>query len=77
MATAGTVAAIAALGVGFAGAQDPSLKDKIDAARSDAGQLSNRVDAQTARIASLTAQAHQAGAQAMVLNAQVQNAEAR
>ena len=77
MATAGAVAAIAVLGAGFAGAQDPSLKDKIDAARSDAGQLSNRVDAQTARIASLTAQARQAGARAMVLNAQVQNAEAR
>jgi septal ring factor EnvC (AmiA/AmiB activator) len=69
--------AIAAAGVGFAGAKDPSLHDKIDAARSDAGQLSDRVDAQTARISSLTAQAHQAGAHAMELNAQVQTAEAR
>jgi septal ring factor EnvC (AmiA/AmiB activator) len=68
---------IAAIGVGFAGAKDPSLKDKIDAARSDAGQLSDRVDAQTSRISSLTSQAHQAGAHAMELNAQVEDAEAR
>jgi peptidoglycan hydrolase CwlO-like protein len=67
----------AALGINFAGAKDPSLQDKIDAAKNDAGQLSGRVDAQTARIASLTEQAHQAGAHAMELNAQVQNAEAR
>ncbi len=71
------VAIAAALGVGLAGAKDPSLKNKIDAARSDAGQLSNRVDAQTARIASLTQQAHAAGARAMVLNAQVEDAQAR
>jgi peptidoglycan hydrolase CwlO-like protein len=71
------VATTAALGITLAGAKDPSLKDKIDAARSDAGQLSNRVDAQTAQIASLTSQAHQAGAHAMVLNAQVQTTEAR
>ena len=71
------VAATTALGITLAGAKDPSLKDKIDAARSDAGQLSNRVDAQTAQIASLTSQAHQAGAHAMVLNAQVQTTEAR
>jgi septal ring factor EnvC (AmiA/AmiB activator) len=71
------IAVTVALGMGFAGAKDPSLKDKIDAARSDAGQLSHRVDAQTAQIASLTAQAHQAGARAMELNAQVQTAEAR
>jgi septal ring factor EnvC (AmiA/AmiB activator) len=71
------VAAIVALGVSFAGAADPSLSDKIDAARSDAGQLSERVNAQSAQIASLTTQAHQAGAQAMELNAQVQNAESR
>jgi peptidoglycan hydrolase CwlO-like protein len=69
--------AIAALGVGLAGAKDPSLQGKIDAARSDAGQLSDRLDAQSARIASLTAAAHQAGAHAMELNAQVQDAEAR
>ena len=67
---------VAALGIGFAGAKDPSLKDKIDAARSDAGQLSDKVDSQTAQIASLTDQAHQAGAHAMELNAQVQTAEA-
>ena len=71
------VVAIIAVGVGLAGAKDPSLKDKIDAARSDAGQLSDKVDAQTAQIASLTEQAHQAGAHAMELNAQVQTAEAR
>jgi peptidoglycan hydrolase CwlO-like protein len=71
------VAAVVALGVGFAGAKDPSLQDKIDAARSDAGQLSNKVDSQTAQISSLTAQAHAAGARAMVLNAQVENAQAR
>jgi septal ring factor EnvC (AmiA/AmiB activator) len=67
----------AALGVGLAGAKDPSLQGKIDAARSDAGQLSDKVSSQTAQIASLTTQAHQAGAQAMVLNAQFQTAEAR
>jgi septal ring factor EnvC (AmiA/AmiB activator) len=70
------VAVTAALGINLAGAKDPSLKDKIDAARSDAGQLSDRVDAQTAQISTLTAQAHQAGANAMELNAQVQTAEA-
>jgi Transglycosylase-like domain. len=71
------VAVVAALGVGFAGAKDPSLGDKINAARSDAGQLSNRVNAQTAQIGSLTTQAHQAGARAMELNAQVQTVQAR
>jgi peptidoglycan hydrolase CwlO-like protein len=70
-------AATGALGITLAGAKDPSLKDKIDAARSDAGQLSGKVGAQTAQIASLTAQAHQAGAHAMELNAQVQTAQAR
>jgi peptidoglycan hydrolase CwlO-like protein len=70
-------AVIAALGVSLAGASDPSLQGRIDAARSDAGQLSDRVSAQTAQIASLTEQAHQAGARAMVVNAQVQSAEAR
>ena len=69
--------ATAALGIGLAGAKDPSLQDKINAARSDAGQLSDKVDSQTARIASLTQQAHQAGARAMELNAQVQTQEAR
>src|SRR6188472_2619432 len=71
------VAAVVALGVAFAGAKDPSLQEKISAARSDAGQLSSKVNSQTAQIASLTAQAHAAGSRAMVLNAQVQNAEAR
>jgi peptidoglycan hydrolase CwlO-like protein len=76
LAVACAVVALAALG-GLAGAKDPSLKDKINAARSDAGQLSNRVGAQTAQIASLTEQAHAAGARAMVLNAQVQQQQAR
>jgi septal ring factor EnvC (AmiA/AmiB activator) len=67
---------VAVTGIGFAGARDPSLHDKIDAARSDAGQLSDKVDSQTAQIGSLTAQAHAAGAKAMELNAQVQDAEA-
>jgi peptidoglycan hydrolase CwlO-like protein len=67
----------AALGAGLAGAKDPSLQHKIDAARNDAGQLSNRVGAQTARIASLTDQAHAAGARAMVLAAQVEDQQAR
>jgi septal ring factor EnvC (AmiA/AmiB activator) len=77
LAVACAAVAAVALGVGLAGAKDPSLKDKIDAARSDAGQLSNRIDAQSSRIASLTQQARAAGAQAMVLNAQVQDAQAR
>ena len=66
-----------ALGISLAGAKDPSIKDKIGAARSDAGQLSDKVGSQTAQIASLTTQAHQAGAHAMELNAQVQDAQAR
>jgi septal ring factor EnvC (AmiA/AmiB activator) len=70
-------ALLGALGVGLAGAKDPSLKDRIEAARSDAGQLSDKVGSQTARIASLTAQAQAAGARAMVLNAQVETAQAR
>jgi septal ring factor EnvC (AmiA/AmiB activator) len=69
-------AMLVALGVGFATAE-PSLKDRIDSAKSDAGQLSDRAAAQTARIVSLTEQAHQAGAQAMVVAAQVEEAEAR
>jgi peptidoglycan hydrolase CwlO-like protein len=70
------LAIVAALGVSLAGA-DPSLQDRIDSAKSDAGQLSDRVAAQTDRIVSLTQQAHQAGAQAMVVAAQVEEAEAR
>ena len=71
------VAILVALGVSLAGAADSSLKGQIDSARSDAGQLSDRVSAQTARIVSLTEQAHQAGAQAMVVAAQVEQAETR
>src|SRR3954469_1034642 len=72
LALAGAV--LIALGVSLAGA-DPSLKDQINSARSDAGQLSGKVSAQSARIASLTEQAHQAGARAMVVAAQVQSTE--
>jgi peptidoglycan hydrolase CwlO-like protein len=64
------------LGASLAAAE-PSLHDRIDSAKSNAGQLSGRVAAQTERIVSLTEQAHQAGARAMVVNAQVQEAEAR
>jgi peptidoglycan hydrolase CwlO-like protein len=71
------VAIVVALGVSLAGAADSSLKGQIDSARSNAGQLSDRVSAQTARIVSLTEQAHQAGAQAMVVAAQVEEAETR
>ena len=67
---------LVALGVSLAGAE-PSLKDRVESAKSNAGQLSARVSAQTARIVSLTEQAHQAGARAMVVNAQVEEAEAR
>ena len=69
-------AILVALGVSLAGA-DPSLKDQLDSAQSNAGQLSDRAAAQTSRIASLTQQAHEAGAQAMVVAAQVQDAEDR
>src|SRR3954452_15824638 len=68
---------VVAFGASLAGAADPSLKDQIGSAKSNAGQLSDRVSAQTARIVSLTEQAHQAGAQAMVVAAQVEEAEAR
>jgi septal ring factor EnvC (AmiA/AmiB activator) len=70
-------AVLAALGLNPAGAADPSLQDRIDSASSDAGQLSDRIDAQSARIASLAQEARRAGAEAMVLNAQVEDAEAR
>src|SRR5262245_36671958 len=63
-------------GVGWAGA-DPARKDRIDSAKSNEGQLSNRVEALSQRIASLEEQARRAGARAMELNAQVQRAEAR
>jgi peptidoglycan hydrolase CwlO-like protein len=72
---AGTV--LVALGLNPAGAADPSLQDRIDSANSDAGQLSDRIDAQTGRIASLAQDARRAGAEAMVLNAQVEDAETR
>jgi septal ring factor EnvC (AmiA/AmiB activator) len=68
--------AVLVLGVGLAGA-DPSLKDQIGSAKSNAGRLSDRITAQSTRIASLTEQAHQAGAQAMVVAAQVEQTETR
>ena len=71
-----SLAIVAALGVSLAGA-DPSLQDQIDSAKSNAGQLSDRITAQTERIVSLTQQAHQAGAQAMVVAAQVEETQAR
>jgi peptidoglycan hydrolase CwlO-like protein len=67
---------LVALGGSLAGAE-PSLEDQIDSAKSNAGQLSDRVASQTAHIVSLTQQAHQAGAQAMVVAAQVEETEAR
>src|SRR3954470_22097456 len=76
LALACATGVLVALGVSLAGAE-PSLKDRIGSAQSNAGQLSDRISAQTTRIASLTEQAHQAGAQAMVVAAQVQETEAR
>jgi septal ring factor EnvC (AmiA/AmiB activator) len=76
LSVACAAAILVAIGVSLAGAQ-PSLEDRIDSAKSDAGQLSDRITAQTERIVSLTQQAHQAGAQAMVVAAQVEETEAR
>ena len=77
LGSACAIAAVAAGGVGLAGAADPPLKDQIDSARTNAGQLSGQVDAQTSHLASLVEQARQAGARAMELNAEVQRADAR
>jgi peptidoglycan hydrolase CwlO-like protein len=71
------MAILAATGLSFAGAAGPSLKDRIDAAESDAGTLTERIDSHTARIASLTVQARQAGVRAMELAAEVERAEER
>jgi peptidoglycan DL-endopeptidase CwlO len=75
----GLACAIAAVAMGGAGlaSADPSLKDQIDSARSNAGELSDQVDSQTSRLASLIEQARQAGARAMELNAEVERADAR
>ena len=67
----------AAMGLSLAGAADPSLKDRIDSARSDAGALNERIGSQSTRIAELTVQAREAGARAMELNAGIERAEAR
>jgi peptidoglycan hydrolase CwlO-like protein len=71
------MAILAAMGLSFAGAAGPSLKDRIDAAESDAGALNERIDSHTARISSLTVQARQAGVRAMQLAAEVERAEER
>jgi peptidoglycan hydrolase CwlO-like protein len=71
------MAILAATGLSFAGAAGPSLKDRIDAAESDAGTLTERIDSHTARISSLTEQARQAGVRAMELAAEVERAEER
>jgi peptidoglycan hydrolase CwlO-like protein len=71
------MAILAATGLSFAGAAGPSLKDRIDAAESDAGTLTARIDSHTARIVSLTVQARQAGVRAMELAAEVERAEER
>jgi peptidoglycan hydrolase CwlO-like protein len=72
-----SMAILAATGLSFAGAAGPSLKDRIDAAESDAGTLDERIDSHTARISSLTVQARQAGVRAMELAAEVERAEER
>ncbi len=79
MATGGALATaiVAAMGLSLAGAADPSLKDRIESARSDAGSLDDRIDSQSARIAALTVDAREAGARAMVLNADIERAEDR
>jgi septal ring factor EnvC (AmiA/AmiB activator) len=76
LALACAAAILMAVGVSLAAAE-PSLKDQIDSAKSNAGQLSDRVTAQTERIVSLTEQAHRAGAQAMVVAAQVERTQTR
>jgi peptidoglycan hydrolase CwlO-like protein len=72
-----SMAILAATSLSFAGAAGPSLKDRIDAAESDAGTLDERIDSHTARISSLTVQARQAGVRAMELAAEVERAEER
>jgi peptidoglycan hydrolase CwlO-like protein len=69
----GALLALAAgiAGASLAGAADPSLDQQIGAAQSDADQLSQRVDAQAARIASFQQRAREAGARVMVLEAQI------
>lgn len=70
-------AIVAAMGLSLAGAADPSLKDRIESARSDAGALGDRIESQGARIAALGEQAREAGARAMELNAEIERAEDR
>jgi peptidoglycan hydrolase CwlO-like protein len=71
------IAILAAMGLSFAGAAGPSLKDRIGAAESDAGALNERIDSHTARISSLTVQARRAGVRAMELAAEIERAEER
>lgn len=63
---------IAIAGVSLASGADPSLEGRIDSARSDAGRLSDRVDAQAARVAELQQRAREAGADAMRLQAEIE-----
>lgn len=70
-------AIVAAMGMSFAGAADPSLEDRIESARSDAGALNDRIESQSARIGALSEQARAAGARAMELNADIERAEDR
>lgn len=70
-------AIVAAMGLSLAGAADPSLKDRIESAHSDAGALNDRIESQSARIAALDEQAREAGARAMELNADIERAEDR
>jgi peptidoglycan hydrolase CwlO-like protein len=64
--------AVGIAGASLAGAADPSLDQKIDAAQSDASQLSEQVDAQATRVASFQQRAREAGARVMVLEAQIE-----
>jgi septal ring factor EnvC (AmiA/AmiB activator) len=71
------LALAAAAGVGLAAAADPSLETRIDSAQSDADQLSQRIDQQAAEIAGLEQRAREAGAQEMVLTAEIERATDR
>ena len=68
---------VVAAGGSLAGGADPSLEEKIDSARSESEQLSDRVDAQATRVAELQQHAREAGAAVMELQAQIERTEAR
>ena len=63
--------------VSFAGAADPPLDERIDAAESDAGRLSDRIDTQAARLAALQQRAREAGATVMELEAEIEQTTER